>query len=109
PFSLHVALPISYPCFSSNFSNDDLYVTDLKHALCLWINNTNYRSDNTGIIFNDRLHNVPVLKDVWDEKKKRIKARNFAIFAPTGEWKSFLANNILRQYFEDKVDRKSVV
>lgn len=93
----------SYPCFSSNFSNDDLYVTDLKHALCLWINSTNYSSDNTGIIFNDRLHNVPVLKDVWDEKKKRIKARNFAIFAPTGEGKSFLANNILRQYFEDKV------
>tara|TARA_B100000678_G_scaffold90142_1_gene74985 strand:+ start:1385 stop:3172 length:1788 start_codon:yes stop_codon:yes gene_type:complete len=93
----------SYPCFASNFSNEDLYVTDLKHALCLYINNTNYRSDHTGIIFNDRQHNIPVLKDVWDEKKKRIKARNFAIFAPTGEGKSFLANNILRQYFESGV------
>jgi len=93
----------SYPCFSSNFSKDDVYVTDLKHALCLWINNTNYRSDDTGIIFNDRQHNIPVLKDVWDERKKRIKARNFAIFAPTGEGKSFLANNILRQYFEEGV------
>lgn len=93
----------SYCCFSSNFSNDDLYVTDLKHALCLFINNTNYKSDNTGIIFNDREHNIPVLKDVWDERKKRIKARNFAIFAPTGEGKSFLANNILRQYFESGV------
>ena len=93
----------SYPCFASNFSNEDLYVTDLKHALCLNINNTNYRSDHTGIIFNDRQHNIPVLKDVWDEKKKRIKARNFAIFAPTGEGKSFLANNILRQYFESGV------
>ena len=41
-----------------------------------------------------------MIKDVWDEEKKRIKARNFAIFAPTGEGKSFLANNILRQYFE---------
>lgn len=90
----------SYCCFASNFSNEDLYVTDLKHALCLLINNTNYQSDKTGIIFNDREHNIPVLKDVWDEKKKRIKARNFAIFAPTGEGKSFLANNILRQYFE---------
>ncbi|RNL87719.1 TraG family conjugative transposon ATPase [Sinomicrobium pectinilyticum] len=90
----------SYPCFASNFSDGDLYVTDLKHALCLYINNTNYRSDATGIIFNDRQHNIPVLKDVWDEKKRRIKARNFAIFAPTGEGKSFLANNILRQYFE---------
>ncbi|MFS4493546.1 TraG family conjugative transposon ATPase [Maribacter sp. 2308TA10-17] len=90
----------SFCCFASNFSNEDLYVTDLKHALCLLINNTNYQSDKTGIIFNDREHNIPVLKDVWDEKKKRIKARNFAIFAPTGEGKSFLANNILRQYFE---------
>lgn len=90
-------------CFSSNFSNDDLYVTDLKHALCLLINNSNYKSDKTGIIFNDREHNIPVLKDVWDEQKKRIKARNFAIFAPTGEGKSFLANNILRQYFESGV------
>ncbi|WP_019038328.1 TraG family conjugative transposon ATPase [Psychroflexus tropicus] len=93
----------SYFCFSSNFSNDDLYVTDLKHALCLYINNSNYKSDQTGIIFNDREHNIPVLKDVWDEDKKRIKARNFAIFAPTGEGKSFLANNILRQYFESGV------
>ncbi|QTE24260.1 TraG family conjugative transposon ATPase [Polaribacter cellanae] len=93
----------SYFCFSSNLSNNDLYVTDLKHALCLFINNTNYKSDATGIIFNDREHNIPVLKDVWDERKKRIKARNFAIFAPTGEGKSFLANNILRQYFESGV------
>ena len=93
----------NYFGFSSNFSDADLYVTDLKHALCLLINNSNYRSDATGIIFNDRQHNIPVLKDVWDEKKKRIKARNFAIFAPTGEGKSFLANNILRQYFESGV------
>lgn len=93
----------SFCAFSSNFSNEDLYVTDLKHALCLLINNTNYKSDKTGIIFNDREYNVPVLKDVWDEQKKRIKARNFAIFAPTGEGKSFLANNILRQYFESGV------
>ena len=93
----------SYCCYVSNFSNEDLFVTDLKHALCLYINNSNYKSDNTGIIFNDRQHNIPVLKDVWDDQKKRIKARNFAIFAPTGEGKSFLANNILRQYFENKV------
>jgi conjugation system TraG family ATPase len=93
----------SYCCFASNFSNEDLYVTDLKHALCLYINNSNYKSDDIGVIFNDRQYNIPVLKDVWDEGKKRIKARNFAIFAPTGEGKSFLANNILRQYFEQDV------
>lgn len=93
----------SFPCFASNFSNEDLYVTDLKHALCLWINNSNYQTDRTGIVFNDRESNIPVLKDVWDQRKKRIKARNFAIFAPTGEGKSFLANNILRQFFEQGV------
>ncbi|WP_026809916.1 TraG family conjugative transposon ATPase [Arenibacter latericius] len=93
----------SYCCFSSNFSNSDLYVTDLKHALCLFLNSTNYKSDETGIIFNDRSYNIPVIKDVWDDHKVRIKARNFAIFAPTGEGKSFLANNILRQYFESGV------
>lgn len=93
----------SYFCFSSNISNDDLYVTDLKHSLCLFVNNTTYKSDPKGVLFNDREYNIPVRKDIWDEKKKRIKARNFAIFAPTGEGKSFLANNILRQYFENDV------
>ncbi|AVR44223.1 TraG family conjugative transposon ATPase [Christiangramia fulva] len=91
----------SYFGFSSGFCNEDLYVSDLRHGLCLWLNNTSYTSDGAGIIFNDRLQNIPVRKDVWDEGKKRIKARNFAIFAPTGEGKSFLANNILRQYFEN--------
>ncbi len=90
----------SYPCFATNLGNTDLYVTDLKHSLCLFLNNTGYRSDPEGIVFCDRETNVPVVKDVWDTEKKRIKARNFAIFAPTGEGKSFLANNILRQYFE---------
>ncbi|WP_431126162.1 TraG family conjugative transposon ATPase [Flagellimonas flava] len=93
----------SYWGFSPNFSDSDLFVADLKHTLCLYGNATNYKSDATGIVFNDRQHNIPVLKDVWDEGKKRIKARNFAIFAPTGEGKSFLANNILRQYFEQGV------
>jgi len=93
----------SYPCYATLFADSDLYVTDLKHALCLWLNATNYQNDDTGIVFQDRLFNIPVVKDVWDENKKRIKARNFAIFAPTGEGKSFLANNILRQYFEQGV------
>ena len=93
----------SFFCFSSNLSSEDLFVTDLKHALCLLINNTNYKDDERGIIFNDRQQNIPLVKDVWDENRKRIKARNFAIFAPTGEGKSFLANNILRQYYEQGV------
>jgi conjugal transfer ATP-binding protein TraC len=90
----------AFPAFSSNLSEKDVYVTDLKHGLCLFINNTGYRSDASGVLFNDREFNLPVFKDVWDEGKKCIKARNFAIFAPTGEGKSFLANHVLRQFFE---------
>ena len=93
----------SYFGFTFNFGAQDTYVTDLKHALCLWLHTGNYKSDPTGVIFNERQYNLPVKKDVWDEAKKRIKARNFAIFAPTGEGKSFLANNILRQYFEQHI------
>ena len=93
----------SYPAYATLFSDSDLFVMDLKAALCLWINATGYKSDPKGILFQERVYNTPVVKDVWDEGKKRIKARNFAIFAPTGEGKSFLANNILRQYFEGGV------
>ncbi|QLE02006.1 TraG family conjugative transposon ATPase [Galbibacter sp. BG1] len=93
----------SFFAHAPNLSGEDCYVTDLKHALCLWPNVTNYHSDAEGVLFNDRQFNIPVKKDVWDTDKKRIKARNFAIFAPTGEGKSFLANNILRQYFEEGV------
>src|SRR5690606_20984623 len=60
----------SYPLFSSNFSYRDLYLADLKHALCLMINNSNYRSDGEGILFNDRLDNIPVLKDLGGSYSK---------------------------------------
>ncbi|SFU63994.1 Bacteroides conjugation system ATPase, TraG family [Pustulibacterium marinum] len=93
----------SHPCHVTHFSESDAYVVDLKQALCLYMNTSNYRSDNAGIYMNERQYNLPVLKDVWDAKKKRIKARNFAIFAPTGEGKSFLANHILRQLYEQQV------
>lgn len=89
-----------YPGNLNSLEGEDFYVTDLKHCLCLYLNSGNYKVDPTGIYFNDRLQNIPILKDVWDEDKKRIKARNFAIFAPTGEGKSFLANNIIRQLYE---------
>ena len=88
---------------TSNLLNTDFFVCDIKHALCFIINNTNYKADSEGIIFCDRQFNIPIKLDVWDESKKRIKARNFAIFAPTGEGKSFLANNIIRQFYDEGV------
>lgn len=94
----------SFPGFVSNIDLDNLISPiDLKILVCFFINTTNYRSDPGGILFNERLFNVPIYRDVWDKEKKRIKARNFFIMAPTGEGKSVLANHILRQYYEQDV------
>lgn len=77
---------------------------DLQQSICMFINTTNYKNDLKGIYFNDRVFNIPIKKDVWDDEKKRIKARNFFIVAPTGEGKSVLALNILRQFAEDNIN-----
>ncbi|NKI28209.1 hypothetical protein HCG49_16775 [Arenibacter sp. 6A1] len=66
-----------------------LFDQPLKQALCLFTNTSNYSSDDTGILYNDRLYGVPVKRDLWDLDKKRIKARNSIKIAPTGAGKSF--------------------
>ncbi len=87
-------------CTSGNLDRDNTFAIDVKQASCLITNVTNYKDDVEGIIFNDRVFNIPVIRDVWDKQKVRIKARNFFVNAPTGEGKSFLVNHILRQFFE---------
>jgi conjugal transfer ATP-binding protein TraC len=92
-FNSHFAL-------SANLSNPYFSLLPLKSALCLFSSVTNYKNDPQGLFFNDRIENIPIKKDIWDEAKKRIKARNFALFAPTGEGKSVLANHLIRQYLD---------
>lgn len=93
--------------FFANVGNLDnsniIQPIDLQQSICLFTNVTNYKNDDKGIYFNDRVYNIPIKKDVWDEDKKRIKARNFFIVAPTGEGKSVLANHIFRQFYEQDV------
>ena len=74
-----------------------LFDQPLLQTLCLFTNTGNYNSDNTGILYNERIFNTPVFKDTWDIHKKRIYARNSVTVAPTGGgktfsvlWKSFL-------------------
>ncbi|MEM8896923.1 MAG: TraG family conjugative transposon ATPase [Bacteroidota bacterium] len=76
------------------------FTIDLQLALCLFLNVSTYQEDEEGLEFTDRIFNLPIKRDVWDEKKKRIKARNFMIVAPTGEGKSFFASHLFRQYYE---------
>lgn len=78
----------------------DIFRVKLEEAVCLITQTSNYKDDGKGVRFNDRTHNIPVFKDIWDAEKKRINARNFFIIAPTGEGKSFLANHIFSQLHE---------
>lgn len=90
----------SFPAFSGGLGNIRMYDTELEICAALFLNVSSYRNDDAGIIFSDRLYNIPVVRDVRDEFKKRIKAWNFAIYAPTGEGKSVLAQHIFRQFNE---------
>lgn len=91
----------SFYLFSHCFSDKQLFYANLSLAT-LFINNcTHYKSDKSGIIYNSRIDNLPVLFDNWDEDKKYMNARNFMIFGPTGYGKSFNANHIFRQVYED--------
>lgn len=96
-----------YNTFFSNIINLDkknvLQPIDLQQSLCFFTNVSNYRDDENGVYFNDRVSNNPVKKDIWDEDKLRLKARNFGIIAATGEGKSVLSNHIFRQYHEQGV------
>ncbi|MBD8019057.1 TraG family conjugative transposon ATPase [Kaistella pullorum] len=91
----------SFYLFSGNFSDQQMFYGHLSLAT-LFINNcTNYKNDAQGVLLNSRIANIPVTVDTWDEEKKYVRARNFMIFAPTGYGKSFFANHLFRQYYEE--------
>ncbi|WP_183148010.1 TraG family conjugative transposon ATPase [Chryseobacterium nematophagum] len=91
----------SFYLFSHCFSDKQLFYGNLSLATLFLNNCTHYKSDKSGIIYNSRIGNLPILFDNWDEDKKYMKARNFMIFGPTGYGKSFNANHIFRQVYED--------
>ncbi|MFJ1366994.1 DUF3875 domain-containing protein [Capnocytophaga canimorsus] len=90
----------SFPAFSGDMSKARMYDTELKISTALFLNVTTYRSDEQGIPFSDRIFNIPIKRDVRDENKKRIKAWNYTIYAPTGEGKSVLAQHLIRHFNE---------
>lgn len=90
-----------YNSFFGNVSNlrkSDVFLCELDYALPFIIPTTNYIQDEEGILLNDRINNIPTRRDFWDKNKKRIKARNIIITAPTGEGKSVKANTIFYQF-----------
>ena len=91
----------SFFLFANNFADRQLFYGNLNIATIFFNNTSHYKQDEQGVILNSRISNIPIIVDTWDEKKKFVRARNFMIFAPTGFGKSFLANHLFRQFFED--------
>lgn len=85
---------------SSNLDNSLFMLTDLDVSLCLCPTYTAVISDSEGIFFQDRVFQTPIKVDIWDEKKKRVPARNAIVVASTGGGKSVTTLNIVQQLIE---------
>ena len=79
---------------------DYLFLSDLHSSLCMSINYSTFKNDKEGILFNERLFQTPIRKDIWDAAKKRIPARNMIVAASTGGGKSVVTQNIIQQCIE---------
>jgi len=97
---------VFYNSFFTNVSylnTNSCFITDLRVVAAMLLNTSNYKNDSEGIYFAERVFNIPVKFDFWDEEKKHIRSRNFCLIAPTGAGKSFTANYIFRQLLEQDI------
>ena len=92
------------PGNEADFPAEESFYTFLDQALCLFNEETNYRSSLSpfGIRMSDRLSGVPLHLDISDLPMKRgvITNRNKFILGPSGSGKSFFTNHMVRQYWE---------
>lgn len=92
------------PGNEADFPAEESFYTFLDQALCLFNEETNYRSSLSpfGIKMSDRLSGVPIHLDISDLPMKRgvITNRNKFILEPSGSGKSYLTNHLVRQYWE---------
>ena len=92
------------PGNEADFPAEESFYTFLDQALCLFNEETNYRSSLSpfGIKMSDRLSGVPLHLDISDLPMKRgiITNRNKFILGPSGSGKSFFTNHMVRQYWE---------
>lgn len=92
------------PGNEADFPAEESFWTFPGPALCLWTEETNYKSSLSpfGIKLSDRLTGRPLLVDISDlpMKKGITTNRNKFILGPSGSGKSFFTNHLVRQYYE---------
>ena len=103
-----VDTPVLYwagiPGNAGDFPAEESFHTFLEQAVCLFTEETNYRSSPSpfGIRLADRRNGIPVHVDISDEPMRRgiITNRNKFILGPSGSGKSFFTNHLVRNYYE---------
>ena len=64
--------------FFANVANIDksniILPIDLQQSLCFFTNVTNYKNDEKGIYFNDRVYNIPVKKECLGRRPQENKS-----------------------------------
>ena len=103
-----VDAPVLYwagiPGNAGDFPAEESFHTFLEQAVCLFTEETNYRSSPSpfGIRLADRRNGIPVHVDISDEPMRRgiITNRNKFILGPSGSGKSFFTNHLVRNYYE---------
>ena len=92
------------PGNEADFPAEESFYTFLGQALCLFVEETNYRSSLSpfGIKMADRVSGRPLHIDISDlpMKKGITTNRNKFILGPSGSGKSFFTNHMVRQYYE---------
>lgn len=77
-----------------------LFLTTLPISLCMYLHCSTFKNDDEGIYVHDRMYQVPLRKDIWDARKRRVNARNGMIIAGTGGGKSAFTLNFTQQLIE---------
>lgn len=93
----------SIPTNAGKLPRQETFNLDLKKSICFDVTETNYHSDEQGIVLNDRITNLPIIKDDWDKpyRTKQIASRNTLIICETGGGKTYLTLSKARQYIEN--------
>lgn len=92
------------PGNEADFPAEESFYTFLGQALCLFVEETNYKSSLSpfGIKMVDRVSGRPLHIDISDlpMKKGITTNRNKFILGPSGSGKSFFTNHMVHQYYE---------